>query len=195
MADEEKQGLPVLPFASQADWEAWLASHHASSDGLWLKVAKKASGIPSLDYEEAVEGALCYGWIDGQKASYDESYWLQRFTPRRPRSSWSLKNRQKAEDLIAQGRMQPAGLQEVELARADGRWEAAYSWKDSMVVPEDLQRALDENPAAQAFFETLDSANRYAILHRLATAKKAETRQRNMARFVAMLAAGEKIYP
>jgi uncharacterized protein YdeI (YjbR/CyaY-like superfamily) len=195
MPVEVIQGLPVRPFASQGEWAAWLAEHHTSAQGLWLKLAKKGSGLPSLTYAEAVEAALCYGWIDSQKAGYDETWWLQRFTPRRPRSKWSQINRQKAEELIAQGRMQPAGLREVELARADGRWEAAYTWQASMAVPEDLQRALDENPAAQAFFETLDSANRYAILHRIVTVKKAETRQRNIQKFVAMLAAGEKLYP
>lgn len=195
MADEEKQGLPVLPFATQAEWEAWLDRYHASSDGLWLKLAKKASGIASINYEQAVEAALCYGWIDSQKVGYDDTYWLQRFTPRRPGSNWSQKNRRKAEELIEQGRMQPAGLREVQAAQANGRWEAAYTWQDSMAVPEDLQRALDENPAAKAFFETLDSANRYAILHRITTVKRPETRQRNIARFVDMLAAGEKLYP
>lgn len=191
----EKQGLPIIPFESPAAWEAWLDEHHASSDGLWIKIARKATGIRTVTYAEALETALCYGWIDGQKASFDEDYWLQRFTPRRPRSKWSKVNREGATRLIEAGRMKPAGLQEVERARADGRWDAAYDAQSTATVPEDLRRALDAEPAASAFFETLNSVNRYAILYQIADAKRPETRTRRIEKFVAMLAEGKKLYP
>jgi uncharacterized protein YdeI (YjbR/CyaY-like superfamily) len=187
--------LPTLSCETQGEWEAWLATHHADMPGVWLKIAKKAAGTPSVSYAEALESALCYGWIDGQKASIDDAYWLQKFTPRRPKSGWSRVNREKAEALIAVGRMQPAGLRQVELAKADGRWAAAYHSQSTIEVPEDLQRELDTHPAARAFFGTLDSRNRYAILYRIQTAKKAETRAARIEKFVAMLAQGQKIYP
>jgi uncharacterized protein YdeI (YjbR/CyaY-like superfamily) len=191
MADD----LPTLTFASQAEWETWLDAQHANARGVWIKIAKKATGIPSITHAEALESALCYGWIDGQRVGFDDTYFLQKFTPRRPKSGWSRVNREKALELIAAGRIRPAGLHEVERAQADGRWDAAYEPQSAITVPEDLQRELDVNPAAQAFFNTLDSRNRYAILYRLQTAKKAETRAARIQKFVAMLAQGQKIYP
>lgn len=190
-----KSELPVLFFESQPGWEAWLAENHAVSPGLWLKIAKKDSDLVSLDYAQALESALCYGWIDGQKGALDERYWLQKFTPRKPKSGWSKINREKAESLIAAGRMQPAGLRQIELAKMDGRWEAAYQSQSRIEIPPDLQAELDRDPLAAAFFASLDSANRYAILYRLQTAKKLETRQARLSKFVEMLRNGEKIHP
>src|SRR3954468_20285141 len=192
---ETKQGLPILAFSSQRDWEEWLDGAHASSPGLWLKIAKKGSGIESVTYAEALEVALCYGWIDGQKAAYDDRFFLQRFTPRRTRSKWSRVNCEKVEELERQGRLRPAGRDQVERARADGRWEAAYESQSRATVPDDLQRELDANPAAAAFFATLSSVNRYAILYRIHDAKKPETRARRIAQFVAMLNEGRTIHP
>ncbi|MDX6608953.1 MAG: hypothetical protein QOF85_878 [Solirubrobacterales bacterium] len=190
MADD----LPILLFASQRELEAWLEEHHADSDGIWLKIAKKGSGIASVGYAEALGLALCFGWIDSQKRGCDEKHFLQRFTPRRPRGKWSQINREKAEGLIASGAMRPAGLAEVGAAKADGRWDAAYAGQRTAKVPDDLQRELDRNEAARDFFAQLDSANRYAILYRLEDAKKPETRQRRLQKFVAMLERGEKIH-
>lgn len=187
--------LPTLAFATQQEWEAWLEAHHAGAPGLWLKIAKKEAGGRSVTYAEALESALCYGWIDGQKAALDERHWLQKFTPRRARSVWSKVNRTKAEALIAAGRMRPAGLRQVELAQADGRWDAAYDGQRTVAVPADLQSALDDNPEARAFFGTLNSVNRYAILYRIQTAKKPETRAARIQKFVAMLSRHEKIFP
>ena len=187
--------LLTLSFATQGDWEAWLAEHHTDTTGLWLKIAKRATGAPSVTYAEALESALCYGWIDGQKAAFDDAHWLQKFTPRRAKSGWSRVNREKATALIAAGRMQPAGLREVERANADGRWEAAYDSQRAITVPADLQSALDAQPDARAFFATLDSHNRYAVLYRIQTAKKPETRAARIQKFVEMLAQGQKIYP
>lgn len=187
--------LEILPFASRGAWEAWLEENHASSPGLWIKFAKKGSGIGSVTYPEALEPALCYGWIDGQVKSFDESYWLQRFTPRRPKSKWSQVNREKATGLIEAGRMKPAGLREVEQARADGRWEAAYEPPSRARVPEDLRRELDAYPEAAAFFADLDGRNRYAILYGIQDAKKPETRARRIEKFVAMLKERRKPYP
>ncbi len=187
--------LPILLFETQQDWEAWLAGHHVEAGGAWLKIAKKATGANSVSYAEALESALCYGWIDGQKATFDEQYWLQKFSPRRSKSIWSKVNCDKAMALIAEGRMQPAGLRQVESAKADGRWEQAYASQSKMTVPDDLQSELDKNPAAQEFFNTLNSVNRYAILFRIQTAKKAETRSARIRKFVEMLAKGETIYP
>ena len=188
-------GLPILLFASAAELEAWLEENHGSPDGIWLKIAKKGSGVESVNYAEALDLALCFGWIDSQKRGFDEKHFLQRFTPRRPRGRWSRINRGKAEELIAAGRMRPSGLAEVEAARADGRWEAAYEGQRTAVVPQDLRRELDSNRAAREFFETLDSANRYAIVYRLNDAKKPETRVRRLRKFVGMLERGEKIHP
>jgi uncharacterized protein YdeI (YjbR/CyaY-like superfamily) len=192
---ELKSGQPNMPFASPGEWEAWLAENQASSRGLWVKIAKKGAGTASLSYAQALEVALCYGWIDGQKGALDDRFWLQRFTPRGPRSKWSRINREKAEQLIEQGRMRPPGLAQVERARADGRWEAAYDSASRATVPEDLQRELDRNPAASAFFAGLDRVNRYAILYRLQDARRPETRAARLAQFVAMLNEGRKIYP
>jgi uncharacterized protein YdeI (YjbR/CyaY-like superfamily) len=190
MADD----LPILLFASPPDLEAWLEQNHAGSPGLWLKIAKKGSGVESVSYAQALELALCFGWIDSQKRGFDERHFLQRFTPRRPRGKWSLINREKAEGLIASGAMRPTGLAEVEAAKADGRWQAAYAGQRTAEVPEDLRRELDQSEAAGAFFATLDSANRYAILYRLQEAKKPETRERRLRKFIAMLERGEKIH-
>lgn len=190
MADD----LPIHLFADPGELEAWLERNGTSSDGVWLKIAKKGSEERSVTYAEALELALCFGWIDSQKRGFDETYFLQRFTPRRPRGRWSKINREKAEALIAAEQMRPAGLAEVEAAKADGRWEAAYEGQRTAVVPEDLQRALDANPAAAEFFAGLDSANRYAIVYRLNDAKKPETRERRLHKFVAMLERGEKIH-
>jgi uncharacterized protein YdeI (YjbR/CyaY-like superfamily) len=186
--------LPQLAFASDADWEAWLQKHHANSDGVVIKMAKKSSGIASVAYPEVLETALCFGWIDGRRKALDDRHFLQRFTPRRARSRWSKINREKAEALIAAGRMRPAGLAEVERAKADGRWEAAYEGQRAITVPDDLQRELDARPQAAAFFAQLSSQNRYAILYRLQDAKRPQTRARRLAQFVAMLEAGETIH-
>jgi uncharacterized protein YdeI (YjbR/CyaY-like superfamily) len=186
---------PVLPFASRAEWDAWLASEHETSSGVWLKFARKGSGIESVSYPEAVEVALCYGWIDGQSKGLDEDYWLQRFTPRTARSRWSKLNRAKATKLIEGGEMKSAGLREVERAKADGRWDAAYNAPSTATVPDDLRQELERNRAAREFFDTLDSRNRYAILHRIQDAKRPETRARRIAKFVEMLSEGQKLYP
>ncbi len=190
----EHQGLPLLRFADAASWETWLATNHESSRGVWLAIARVGSGAPSVTYEQALDIALCHGWIDGRKQGGDAVAWLQKFTPRGPRGAWSQRNREKAEALIAAGRMAPAGLAAVEAARRDGRWQAAYGLSRHRGVPDDLQAALDQNPAAAAFFATLDSRNRYAVLYRVQTAKRAETRARRVADFVAMLARGERIH-
>jgi uncharacterized protein YdeI (YjbR/CyaY-like superfamily) len=186
--------LPVMPFASRDAWAAWLEEQHAASDGLWLKFAKKGSGLDSVTYAEAVEVALCYGWIDGQVRKFDQDYYLQRFTPRRARSKWSKINRQKATELIERGEMKPAGLREVERARADGRWDAAYDAPSTAQVPDDLLRELEKNQPAREFFETLDGRNRYAILYQIQDAKRPETRARRIEKYVAMLSEGKKIY-
>jgi len=185
----------IVLFAEQKDWTAWLDANHTASDGVWLRLAKKGSGIQSVSYAEALEAALCYGWIDAQKKGESEQAWLQRFTPRRSKSIWSKVNREKAAALIKVGRMQPAGIEQVERAKKDGRWDAAYDSPGSAEVPEDLQAALDRNARAKAFFATLDRANRYAILWRIQTVKKADTRARRIRQFVEMLAKHEKIHP
>jgi len=187
--------LPVLAFGSAQSWRDWLAEHHQTSPGLWLKIAKKGAGAPTVGYAEAIDGALCYGWIDGQKGKLDDEYWLQRFTPRKPRSRWSKINREKAERLIAEGQMQQAGLREVEAARADGRWAAAYEGQATAAVPPDLARELDLNPVAKEFFATLSSVNRYAILYRIQDAKRPQTRADRIAKYVAMLNEHKTIYP
>jgi len=185
----------VLAFGSLQSWRDWLAGHHQTSSGLWLKIAKKGSATPTVSYAEAIDGALCYGWIDGQKGKLDDEYWLQRFTPRKPRSRWSKINREKAERLIADGRMQPAGLREVEAARADGRWDAAYEGQATATVPPDLAGELDLNPVAKEFFGTLNSVNRYAILYRIQDAKRPQTRADRIAKYVAMLNEHKTIHP
>jgi uncharacterized protein YdeI (YjbR/CyaY-like superfamily) len=191
---DTKSGLPVLPFASPETFREWLQEHHATSKGIWLKIAKKGSGTTSVTYPEALEEALCHGWIDGQKGALDEVFFLQRFTPRGPRSKWSKINVEKAEALIKARRMRAAGLAEVEKAKADGRWEAAYDPQSQATVPEDLQEALDKNPKAAAFFATLTGANRYAVLYRIHEAKKPETRAKRIEKFVAMLERHETVH-
>jgi uncharacterized protein YdeI (YjbR/CyaY-like superfamily) len=188
-------GSPVLSFKRQHDWAAWLDKNHAKSRGVWLQLARKASGIASVTYAEALDSALCYGWIDGQKKSYDEASWLQKFTPRGPKSIWSKINREHVARLIESGQMKPAGLRAVEAAKKDGRWDAAYDAQSKAAVPEDLQAALDAHPKAGVFFATLNSRNRYAILFRVHTARKPETRARRIAQFVEMLEKGETLYP
>ncbi|MBV9451028.1 MAG: YdeI/OmpD-associated family protein [Streptosporangiaceae bacterium] len=187
--------VPVVSFGSPRDWEDWLEANHSSSAGVWLKIAKKGAEEPTVSYPEALEVALCFGWIDGQKGALDDTHWLQRFTPRRARSKWSRINRDKAEALIADRRMRSAGLREVELAKADGRWDAAYEGQRTSTVPPDLAAALDENDEARAFFATLSSANRYAILYRVSDAKRPETRARRIATFITMLAEHKTIHP
>ena len=195
MSPKSQGDLPVILFEQQKDWAEWLDKHHGSAAGLWLRLAKKDSGIQSITYQEALEVALCYGWIDGQKKSYDESSWLQKFTPRGAKSIWSKINREKAERLIESGQMKPAGLKTVEAAKQDGRWEAAYDSFSSATVPDDFQAELDKNGEAKAFFETLNRQNRYAILFRIQTAKKAETRAKRIRQFIEMLEKKEKLYP
>ena len=190
-----KADPPTLPFASQAKWAAWLAKHHGEQDGVWVKFAKKALGIPTVTFQEALDVALCWGWIDGQSRSLDEDWYLQRFTPRRARSTWSKRNRTKALELIESGEMKPPGLAEVERAKADGRWDAAYDPPSTIQVPDDLREALDASPKAAALFAKLDGQNRYAILFRIHQAKRPETRARRIAQFVEQLARGETPYP
>ena len=187
--------MEIVAFESAEAFQAWLGENHAVSSGIWLKLRKKGPGIVALDYAQALDVALCYGWIDGQKAGLDDEWWLQRFTPRRARSRWSKVNRDKVAALIEQGRMRPAGLAEIDRAKADGRWDAAYDSPKTATVPDDLAAALAADPAAAAFFETLDGQNRYSILHRVQEAKRAETRARRIEKYVAMLAKGEKLYP
>ena len=191
----DKVELPIMEFATRDDWRAWLDVHHPGSPGVLLLIAKKGSARQTVSYAEALEVALCYGWIDGQKRRHDDSGWLQKFTPRGARSVWSKLNRERAEGLISSGEMRPSGLAEVERAKADGRWADAYDSQRTAVVPDDLQAALDAHPEAKSFFATLDSANRYAIIWRLQTAKKAETRERRLRQFVEMLERHEKLHP
>ena len=191
---EEPKDVPILPFESQVAWEQWLETNHAQSNGVWIKIAKKDSGIASINHAQALDMALCFGWIDGQRLKFDEYHFLQKFTPRRSKSTWSKVNQDKVAALSEQGKMRDAGLKEVERAKADGRWEAAYESQSKMEVPEDLQQALDKNPAAQAFFNQLNRANRFSILFRVTTAKKAETRQNKKEKFIEMLNEGKKIY-
>jgi uncharacterized protein YdeI (YjbR/CyaY-like superfamily) len=185
----------IVSFVDAAAWSRWLASHHGSSRGVWLKIAKKGSKSASVTYAGALEVALAWGWIDGQKGKLDDAWWLQRFTPRGPKSIWSKINRDKAVALIEAGAMKPAGLAEVERAKKDGRWEAAYDSQSRSTVPPDLAEALAANPRAARFFGTLESHNRYAILFRVHTAKKPETRAARIEKFVAMLAKHEKVHP
>lgn len=190
-----KADLPIRAFASSDAWEAWLYSEPRTSKGVWLKLAKSASGIASVSRQEAIDAALCHGWIDGQVDRFDADYWLIRFTPRRPNGKWSRINRERALALIELGRMRPAGLNEIERAKLDGRFDAAYSPQSKAAVPGDLQTALDRNPRAQSLFDRLDRHNRYAILYRIQTAKKPETRANRIEKYVKMLLRGETIYP
>jgi uncharacterized protein YdeI (YjbR/CyaY-like superfamily) len=191
---EAKAGLPILDFADRMALEAWLATEGRASTGIWLRLAKKESTRASVSKAEAIDAALCFGWIDGQLDKYDEKSWLMRLTPRRPRSKWSERNRSRALELIAAGRMRPSGLAQIEAAKADGRWDAAYAPQSQAEVPPDLQGALDASPGAAAFFATLRGANRYAILYRIGAAKKPETRAARIATFVAMLERGETLH-
>jgi uncharacterized protein YdeI (YjbR/CyaY-like superfamily) len=185
---------PILPFPSADAWEAWLEREHERASGVWLQIAKKGTGVATVTHAEALDVALCFGWIDGQRRAHDATWFLQRFTPRKRDSRWSKINTEHAARLIAAGRMRPAGLAQVEAARADGRWADAYHGQRTATVPPDLQAALDGNPAAAAFFATLRGANRYAILYRVQDAKRPETRARRIDRFVAMLARGETLH-
>jgi uncharacterized protein YdeI (YjbR/CyaY-like superfamily) len=184
----------VLRFATQADFEAWLADHHAESGGIWLEIGKKGATDPTLTYAEAIEAALCFGWIDGQKGRGDDAHWRQRFSPRSSRSRWSQINRDKAEQLIAAGRMRPSGQAEIDRARADGRWDAAYAGQGTATVPDDLQRALDADPRVAAAFADLDARNRYSIIWRLNDAKRPETRARRLTKYLDMLRRGERLH-
>ncbi|MFF7383994.1 YdeI/OmpD-associated family protein [Streptomyces griseoluteus] len=195
-AAEVTQHLETVAFESAEAFEAWLGENHAVSSGIWLKLRKKGPGIVvALNYAQALDVALCYGWIDGQKAKLDDEWWLQRFTPRTPRSKWSKVNREKVAALTEQGRMRPPGQAEIDRAKADGRWEAAYDSARTATVPDDLAAALTADPAAAESFERLDRQNRYAILYRVQDAKKPETRARRIEKYVAMLARGEKPRP
>lgn len=185
--------LPTLTFESKKKFADWLAKNHDKSAGLWLKIAKKASGIPTVTYAEALDVALCYGWIDGQKGSFDDQCFLQKFTPRRAKSIWSKINVGHVERLIASGEIKPSGLKAVEAAKQDGRWDAAYEGQRNMSVPEDFQSALNRNKKAKAFFETLTRSRRFAFLSRITMAKKAETREKRIRQFVEMLAKGETL--
>lgn len=186
---------PIVLFADRAAFREWLGRHHASQPGLWLRIAKAASPLRSVTYADALDVALCFGWIDGQKRSYDADSFLQKFTPRQKRSAWSKRNREHVERLIAAGEMHSAGLAAVDAARADGRWDRAYDSPATVTVPEDFAAALAEHPDARAFFETLTGANRYAILYRIQTAVKPETRARRIADFVAKLQRRETLHP
>lgn len=195
MMSKAARDLPVVAFSSRQAFEVWLTSQPADCRGLWLKIAKKASGIASISRAEAVDSALCHGWIDGQLDSFDGNYWLIRFTPRQPASKWSEINRARAQELVALGRMRPAGLKEIERAKKDGRWDAAYAAQSTAQVPDDLARSLAKSKKAKAFFETLDSKNRFAILYRIHSAKKPETRTARIEKFVTMLVEGKTLYP
>ena len=192
MSDAKKQ--PVVWFETQNDWDNWLAENHPKSNGVWLKIAKKGKGVTSVNYAEALDVAICYGWIDGQKQKFDDQFFLQKFTPRRPRSLWSKINREKVENLIAAGKMKPAGMAEVDAAKSDGRWDAAYDSPGNMTVPEELQAALDANPTAKAFFETLNKTNRYSFCFRVQTARNPEIRKTRIEKLIAMLENGEKFH-
>lgn len=188
-------GKQIKSFRDRSSWAAWLDKNHAASPGVWLRLTKKSSNLRSISYGDAVEVALCYGWIDGQAKGEDENHSLQKFTPRTKRSIWSKRNREKAAALIDSGRMKPAGLAAIERAKQDGRWAVAYDSPSTMEVPSDLQAALNQQPRAKAFFDTLDARNRYAMLFQIQTAKRSDTRERRIKKFVAMLAREEKLYP
>jgi uncharacterized protein YdeI (YjbR/CyaY-like superfamily) len=191
---ETRAGLPIVHFGNPAAFETWLQAAGVDASGLWLRLAKKGAPEPTLTKNEAIDAAMCHGWIDGQLDKYDDHYWLIRFTPRKARSKWSEVNRTRATQLIAEGRMRPSGLAQIEAAKADGRWDAAYAPASTAEVPPDLAKALAANPKAAAFFATLKGANRYAVLYRIGAAKKAKTRARKIAVFVAMLELGGTIH-
>ena len=189
-----KDDLPIIAFESQSRWAKWLAENHAQPTGIWLRIFKKASGAASITYAEALDEALCYGWIDGQANKYDERSWLQKFTPRRKKSVWSKVNTQHVERLIKAGKMKAAGLKEIEAAKQDGRWQQAYDSPKNMTVPEDFLKELEKDSKAKTFFETLNKTNLYSIAFRLQTAKKPETREKRMKAILEMLARGEKFH-
>lgn len=186
---------PVLEFKDSKAFEKWLKQNHAKSDGVWMKFAKVKSGIKSVNYTQALDVALCYGWIDGLARKFDENYYLQKFTPRRSRSIWSAINKKKVAALIKDGKMQPAGLAAIETAKQNGRWDSAYDSQRNIEIPETFQKELDKSTKAKAFFATLTSVNRYAILYRITTAKKQETKEKRIKEFMEMLKKGETVYP
>lgn len=192
---KESGPQPIALFERKRDWQAWLTKNHRTSTGVWLQIAKKGADAQSVSYVEALEVALCFGWIDSQKRTHDEAFFLQKFTPRGPKSIWSRINKDKALALIEAGKMKPAGLAAVESAKRDGRWDAAYESAGKSTVPPDLQAALDGNARAKKFFESLDGRNRYAILFRIQTAKRPDLRKKKIAQFTQMLANREKLYP
>ncbi|MGY4395204.1 uncharacterized protein YdeI (YjbR/CyaY-like superfamily) [Sphingomonas sp. UYAg733] len=192
--ETERAGLPILPFADSAAWEAWLGKQPRTSKGVWLKLAKSSAGVPSVSKAQAIDGALIHGWIDGQLNPFDADWWLIRFTPRKARSKWSEKNRTRALELITEIRIAPAGQAEIDAAKTDGRWDAAYAPQSTIGVPDDLATALDAEPRARAFFDTLTGANRYAILYRIHEAKKPETRTARISKFVGMCMRGETVH-
>jgi uncharacterized protein YdeI (YjbR/CyaY-like superfamily) len=188
------QGREVLHFDGACTWETWLATHHLKQEGVWLKIAKKSSGVPSMSYMEALDVALCYGWIDGQGKLYNEAYYLRKFTPRRPKSMWSKVNVKKVEALIEAGRMRQPGLKEIEAAKADGRWDVAYESQKNATVPQDFTAALDQNERAKSFFESLNKTSRYAFIWRITTAKNQEQRRSRIQKCVAMLQEEKKFH-
>jgi uncharacterized protein YdeI (YjbR/CyaY-like superfamily) len=188
-----KDGLPVILFETQEKWGSWLEKNEAAA-GIWVQIAKKGSGINSINYQETLEVALCFGWIDGVKNAYDEKTWVQRFTPRKPNSKWSKINRNKAEELIAAGKMRPSGLAAIEIAKQKGIWDTAYDSQKNATIPMDLQNELDKNPEAAAFFNSLNSVNRYAIIYRLQVSRNPEIRTKKLASFIEMLNKKEKIH-
>ena len=196
MATTQKNGkeMQVVSFASSEEWREWIEEHHAKSNGVWLRLFKKNSGEKTVTYDEALEEALCYGWIDGQANKYDSTSYIQKFTPRRPKSIWSKRNTEKAERLIQDGKMQQAGMQQVELAKADGRWQQAYDSSKNMKVPEDFLQQLSTNEKAKTFFDGLNKANQYAISWRLQTAKKPETREKRLKEILQMMSEGKKFH-
>jgi uncharacterized protein YdeI (YjbR/CyaY-like superfamily) len=189
-----KNDFEIIAFPSAKEWERWLAKTHASSTGVWLRLFKKGSGVGSVTHAEALDAALCYGWIDGQLKKHDEKSWLRKFTPRRPKSFWSKRNRELVDQLAKARKMRPAGFKEVEAAKADGRWNNAYDSPSKMVVPQDFMKELSKNKNARIFFETLNKANTYAIAWRLQTAKKPETREKRMRAIIGMLARGKAFH-
>lgn len=188
-----KDGLPVILFETQEKWSSWLEKNEAAA-GIWVQIAKKGSGINSINYHETLEVALCFGWIDGVKNAYDDKSWVQRFTPRKPNSKWSKINKDKAEELIAAGKMRPSGLAAIELAKQKGIWDTAYDSQKNATIPEDLQNELDKNPEAAEFFNSLNSVNKYAIIYRLQVSLKPEIRAKKLAGFIEMLNKKEKIH-
>ncbi len=194
MTQDNTKDLPVISFSTTEEWERWLEGNHAVSKGIWIRIFKKGSGVASIVYQQALDGALCYGWIDGQLKTYDDVSYIQRFTPRRPKSTWSKRNVEHVARLEGEGRMKSAGLQAVEDAKADGRWECAYDSQSNMSIPEDFVQALNNNKQALDFFESLDKVNKYSIVWRIQTAHKPATREKRIAQLLDMLKRGEKFH-